>query len=144
MTNKEFAIILTAGTFDLLHIGHINILREAKKLGYYLIVALSTNELVKSHKGHYPVLSYKQRAEALRAIKYVDEVVKQSKLIDIKQFKDLSADLFIIGDDWKNRNDVSGLTWLKKHKKVKFVPYTKELSTTKIKNKIVKTWKVKQ
>ena len=99
--------------------------------------------LFRSHKGYQPILTYKQRKRTLEAVRYVDKIVPQTKLIDINQFKELGADLFVIGDDWKNRTDVEGLNWLKKNKKVKFIPYTKELSTTKIKNKIVKEWKLK-
>jgi glycerol-3-phosphate cytidylyltransferase len=136
-------IVLTCGSFDLIHIGHINLLKRAKQLGDCLIVGLSVDSLIKSHKGYQPILTYKQRKQALKAIRYVDKVVPQTKLIDINQFKELGADLFVIGDDWKNRTDVEGLNWLNKNKKVKFIPYTKELSTTKIKNKIVKEWKLK-
>jgi glycerol-3-phosphate cytidylyltransferase len=136
-------IVLTNGSFDLLHIGHINLLKRAKQLGDCLIVGLSIDSLIKAHKGYLPVLTYKQRKLALKAIRYVDKVVPQTKLIDIKQFKELGADLFVIGDDWKNRTDIEGLNWLKKNKKVKFIPYTEELNTTKIKNKIVKEWKLK-
>ena len=141
MTKKK--IVLTCGSFDLLHIGHINLLKRAKQLGDCLIVGLSIDSLIKAHKEYSPILTYKQRKLALEAIRYVDKVVPQTKLIDINQFKELSADLFVIGDDWKNRTDIEGLNWLKKNKKVKFIPYTKELSTTKIKNKIVKEWKLK-
>jgi glycerol-3-phosphate cytidylyltransferase len=136
-------IIITAGSFDLCHAGHINILKKAKRLGNYLIVCLSTDKLIKEHKEFFPILTYEQRKKVLEAIKYVDKVVPQTKLIDIKQFKELKADIFVIGNDWKNRNDVDGLVWLIKNKKVRFIPYTKELSTTKIKNKIVKEWKLK-
>ena len=136
-------VVLTCGSFDLIHIGHINLLKRAKQLGSQLIVGLSVDSLIKAHKGYLPVLTYKQREQALKAIRYVDKVVPQTKLIDINQFKELDADLFVIGDDWKNRTDIEGLNWLKKNKKVKFIPYTKELSTTKIKNKIAKEWKLK-
>lgn len=136
-------IIFTAGSFDLLHEGHINILKRARELGDYLIVSLSTNNLIIVHKGYHPILSYKQRAAVLKELKCVDKVVPQIKLVDIKQFQKLKADIFVIGDDWKNRTDVPGLNWLKKNNKVVFIPYTKELSTTKIKNKIVKEWKLK-
>lgn len=136
-------IVFTAGSFDLCHTGHINILKKARKLGDFLIVGLSIDSLIKEHKEFFPILTYEQRKKVLEAIKYVDKIVPQIKLIDIKQFKELKADVFVIGDDWKNRTDVEGLNWLIKNKKVKFIPYTKELSTTKIKNKIVKEWKLK-
>ena len=136
-------IVYTTGVFDLLHPGHINILKRAKKLGDCLIVGLATDELAKKYKGSYPILSYKQRLTVLSSIKYIDKIVKQSALITEKQFKALKADLYVKGTDWKNRTDIPELNWLKKNKKVKFIPYTKELSTTKIKNKIVKEWKLK-
>lgn len=139
MTKKT--VVLTAGTFDLLHIGHINILKQAKNLGDDLIVAVSTNKLVKEHKGYGPILNLRQRTAVLKTIKYVDKVVKQEELISLKQFKELNADLFVVGDDWKDRKDIEGLNWLRKNKKVIFIPYTKELSSTKIKNKIYKEWK---
>jgi len=140
---KKHSIVFTSGSFDMLHCGHINILKKAKKLGNKLIVGLSVDKLIKEHKKFFPILTYKQRKKVLEAIKYVDKVVPQTKLINIKQFKKLKADIFVIGDDWKNRTDIEGLNWLIKNKKVKFIPYTKELSTTKIKNKIVKEWKLK-
>ena len=136
-------IIYTTGVFDLLHPGHINILKQAKKLGDYLIVGLVNDELAKKYKGTYPILSYKQRLAVLKAIKYVDKVIKQSKLVTETQLAALKVDLYVKGTDWKNRTDIPELNWLKKNKKVKFIPYTKELSTTKIKNKIVKEWRLK-
>ena len=135
---KKNTIIFTAGSFDLLHIGHLNILQKAKSLGTTLIVAVSTNKLIKQHKGCNPILNWKQRATLIKALKCVDKVVKQSKLIDICQFQTLGADLFVIGDDWIDRTDIEGLNWLKHQNKVYFIPYTKSLSSTKIKEKIIK------
>lgn len=136
MTKKK--IVFTSGTFDLFHSGHLNILKKAKRLGSYLIVGVSTNKLVKTHKKINPIMNYRQRREVVRSVKYVDKVVKQSKLIDVEQIKRLKVDLYVIGDDWKNRNDIDGLNWLKKRNKVVFIPYTKSLSSTRIKNKIIK------
>ncbi len=133
------AIVYTGGTFDLLHSGHINIFKKAKQIGNHLIVAVSTNELVRSYKGIDPILNYKERSTIVRSIKYVDRVVKQTKIFDVEQFRDLGADVFIIGDDWKGKkNKPLGLKWLIEHDKVLFVPYTKRLSTTEIKRKIIK------
>ena len=133
------AIVYTGGTFDLLHRGHISIFKKAKEIGNYLIVAVSTNELIRSYKGYDPILNYRERCAIVRAIKYVDKVVKQTRLFDVKQFKDVGADVFIIGDDWMTRNNIpDGLKWLINHDKVLFVPYTRGLSTTHIKRKIIK------
>ena len=135
---KKIRIVFTTGTWDLLHSGHLNILKQAKKAGRYLIVGVSTNALIKKYKGIDPVMSYTQRKEIIESIRFVDEVVKQDNLLSIKQFKDLNIDLFILGDDWKNKKNIPGLTWLKKNNKIKFVPYTKALSSTSIKKKILK------
>jgi glycerol-3-phosphate cytidylyltransferase len=130
-------IVYTAGCFDLFHYGHLNILQQAKKLGDYLIVAVSSSKLMKE-KRKVEIIPFKQRVKLLQALKCVDQVVEEKKIFDIKQFKKLKADIFVIGDDWKNRTDIPNLTWLKKHKKIIFIPYTKSLSTSKIEQKIIK------
>lgn len=130
--------IMTAGSFDMLHFGHLNILREAKKLGDYLIVAVSTDALIKKHKGMRPIICYRDRVALIKELHCVDKVVKQEKLIDIEQIKKLNVDLYVIGSDWKNRKDNEGLNWLRKNKKIVFVPYTTRLSSSKIKKKIIK------
>lgn len=67
----------------------------------------------------------------------VDKVVKQEKLVDIEQFIRLKADLFVVGDDWRNRKDNPGINWLRDNNKIAFIPYTKRLSSSKIKEKII-------
>ena len=130
-------VILTAGTFDLFHTGHIRILKKAKSKGDMLIVAVSSDELVKSYKGTCPILNYGQRKEIISELKCVDKVVKQTKLVDINQFKRLKATYFVLGDDWKNRYDNEGINWLRDNKKIIWLPYTKNLSTSKIKKQII-------
>ncbi|MBN2421495.1 glycerol-3-phosphate cytidylyltransferase [Candidatus Woesearchaeota archaeon] len=125
--------VITYGTFDTLHHGHINILRRAKKLGDYLIVGLSTNKFNKiKHKKS--VYSYKQRKAILEGIKYVDLVIPENswnqKINDIKTHK---IDIFVMGGDWKGKFD-----FLKKYCKVVILPRTKGISTTSIKNKLKK------
>jgi glycerol-3-phosphate cytidylyltransferase len=130
--------VYTGGTFDLFHRGHIKLFKKAKSIGDYLIVSVSTNKLVRSYKAYDPILNYWERLAIVRSIKYVDKAIKQTKLFDVDQFKRLGADIFIIGDDWANRNDIpDGLRWLKKHNKALFVPYTTGLSSTYIKKKII-------
>jgi len=131
-------IIFTSGSWDLLHQGHILILQRAKALGDVLIVGVSTNALIKSYKGVNPVLNYTQRVSVIKELRCVNKVVKQSILIDIEQFKELKCDLFVIGDDWKGKEDsVPGLKWLKDNNYLYYLPYTKSLSTTYIKEKII-------
>jgi glycerol-3-phosphate cytidylyltransferase len=131
-------IIMTSGTFDLLHYGHLNILKKARAMGDYLIVGVSTDSLIKKHKQLKPIISYKERRALIIELKCVDRVVKQTKLVNIRQFKALKADLFVLGDDWKNRTDCKGINWLRDNNKIVFVPYTKHLSSSKIKEKIIR------
>jgi rfaE bifunctional protein nucleotidyltransferase chain/domain len=131
-------IIFTGGTFDLFHAGHLNVLKKSKKLGDYLIVAVSTNKLIKMYKGTNPILNYNQRVAIIKELKCVDKVVKQTNIFDVEQFKALKADVFVIGDDWKGKEDsVPGLKWLKDNNYLAYIPYTKGLSSSMIKEKII-------
>lgn len=121
--------VITYGTYDLLHVGHINLLRRAKELGDYLIVALSTDEFnAIKHKSAYHC--YEQRKIILEAIKYVDEVIPEcdweQKVADVKN---QNIDVFVMGDDWKGEFD-----FLKDFCEVVYLPRTDNISTTKIKN----------
>lgn len=123
--------IITYGTFDLLHIGHINILRRCKSMGDSLIVGLSTDEFNnKKNKSAY--FKYEQRKEILQSIKYVDKVIPEEnwdqKIEDIKKY---NIDIFVIGDDWKGKFD-----YLKEYCKVIYLPRTEGVSTSDIKNNL--------
>lgn len=121
--------VITYGTFDLLHYGHINILRRAKKLGDYLIVALSTDEF-NVQKGKRCYFSFGERKEMLEAVRYVDLVIPEKnwaqKINDVKEYK---IDIFVMGDDWKGKFD-----FLRDYCEVIYLPRTPEISTTKIKH----------
>jgi glycerol-3-phosphate cytidylyltransferase len=123
--------VITYGTFDLLHYGHINLLKRAKQLGDYLIVALSTDEFNKV-KGKVSYFSYEQRKLLLEAVRYVDEVIPEEnwdqKIDDILSYK---IDIFVMGDDWKGKFD-----FLKDYCEVVYLPRTPEISTSKIKSDI--------
>jgi len=120
--------VITYGTFDLIHHGHINILKRAKENGDYLIVGLSTDEF-NAIKGKAAYHSYEERKLILEAIKYVDEVIPESnwgqKVSDITNNK---ADLFVMGSDWEGKFDE-----LKDYCEVLYLPRTEGISTTKIK-----------
>ena len=122
--------VITYGTFDLLHYGHVNILRRAKELGDYLIVALSTDEFNWNMKQKKCYFTYEERKRLLEAIRYVDLVIPEEsweqKVSDVKEFK---VDTFVIGDDWKGKFD-----FLKEHCEVVYLPRTPEISSTQIKN----------
>lgn len=121
--------VITYGTYDLLHVGHINLLRRAKALGDYLIVALSTDEFNAVSKNKKAYYSYEDRKIILESIRYVDEVIPErcweQKIQDIIDHK---VDIFVMGDDWKGKFD-----FLKDYCEVVYLPRTEGISTTKIK-----------
>lgn len=124
--------VITYGTFDLLHYGHINLLKRAKELGDYLIVGLSSDEFnaVKNKKSYYP---YEQRKLILESIRYVDKVIPEhdwdQKVEDVKKY---NVDIFVMGDDWKGKFD-----FLKDYCEVIYLPRTVGISTTKVKKELL-------
>lgn len=122
--------VITYGTFDLLHYGHINLLKRAKALGDYLIVACSTDEFNFAAKNKKAYFNYEQRKSLLEAIRYVDLVIPEGswdqKKSDLKEYH---VDTFVIGDDWKGKFD-----YLKDLGcEVVYLPRTPEISSTLIK-----------
>ena len=126
--------VITYGTFDLLHYGHINLLRRAKQQGDYLIVALSTDEFNWNEKRKKCYFSYEQRKALLEAVRYVDLVIPEEnweqKSTDVKEFR---VDTFVMGDDWKGKFD-----FLEDYCEVVYLPRTPEISTTQIKQELRK------
>lgn len=120
--------VITYGTFDLLHVGHINLLRRARELGDYLIVVLSSDEFnaIKNKKAYY---SYEDRKKILESIRYVDEVLPEytweQKVDDVVNNQ---VDVFVMGNDWEGKFD-----FLKDYCEVVYLPRTEGISTTKIK-----------
>lgn len=124
--------VITYGTFDLLHWGHINLLKRAKDLGDYLIVAVSSDEFNKiKNKNSYH--SYENRKMILEAIRYVDEVIPEydweQKAKDIQEH---DVDVFVMGDDWRGKFDS-----LKSYCEVVYLPRTIGISTSKIKQELM-------
>ena len=121
--------VITYGTFDLLHYGHINLLQRAKALGDYLIVGLSTVEFYSVEKNKVTYFTYEERKRLLESIRYVDLVIPEEnweqKISDVQEYK---ADIFVIGDDWKGKFD-----FLKDYCEVVYLERTPEISTSKIK-----------
>ena len=130
--------IITYGTFDLLHYGHINLLKRAKEQGDYLIVALSSNEFneIKGKNCYFP---FEERKKLVQAIRYVDLVIPENsweqKIDDVKDYK---VDVFVMGDDWKGKFD-----HLNNYCEVVYLERTPAISTTKIKNELGLTDKKK-
>lgn len=121
--------IITYGTFDLLHYGHIALLKRAKQLGDYLIVGLSTDEF-NNKKGKKSYFSYDERKILLESIRYVDLVIPEENWEQkVQNVKDYNIDILVMGDDWKGKFDF--LT--REGCEVIYLPRTPEISTTQIK-----------
>jgi len=121
--------VITYGTYDLLHYGHINLLKRAKEMGEYLIVALSTDEFNWNGKAKKCYFSYAERKKLLESIRYVDLVIPEEsweqKISDIQLYQ---IDTFVMGDDWAGK-----FNFLKDYCEVVYLPRTPEISTTQIK-----------
>lgn len=124
--------VITYGTFDILHVGHINLLRRARALGDRLVVGLSTDEFnQRKHKSS--LLNYENRKVVLESIRWVDEVFPEStweqKADDIRRY---AACIFVMGDDWKGKFD-----FLSSQCEVRYLPRTENISSTEIKQSLV-------
>ncbi len=129
--------IITYGTFDLLHYGHINLLKRAKELGDYLVVALSTDEFNRKEKRKQCYFSYEQRKRLLEAIRYVDLVIPEEnweqKKTDIYEYH---INTFVIGNDWEGQFDFLKSEGIE----VIYLPRTPEISTTQMKDDLGNTY----
>jgi glycerol-3-phosphate cytidylyltransferase len=134
---KPYKVGYTAGVYDLFHIGHVNLLRNAKSMCEHLIVAVSTDELVK-YKHKAPIIPFEQRVEVIRACRYVDSAVPQENMNKLEALKKLKFDVMFVGDDWygtdkwqeiENQLAEEGIP-------VIYFPYTHSISSTMI-NKIL-------
>lgn len=128
----------TAGVFDLFHIGHLNLLKNAKGMCDKLIVGVSTDELV-LYKNKKPVIPFDERIEIVRNIKYVDGVVAQENMDKLEMCKKLKAEILIVGDDWYNTDKWNNYEeeFQKNGIKIVYFPYTKGTSSTLINNTLI-------
>lgn len=132
MIEKKYKIGYTQGTFDMFHIGHLNLLKHAKEYCDILIVGVNSDELVQQYKHKTPVINQDERAEILQAIRYVDNVVICHTLKKTKMHNWLHFDAIFIGDDWKGNE-----RWIETEKNLKavgadvvFLSYTQGVSST--------------
>ena len=140
MAEKKYKIGYTTGVFDMFHIGHLNILRRAKEQCEYLIVGVSTDEVVKSYKHKTPIIRFEERLAIVEAIKYVDCVVSQNDMDKVKAVKKHGADVVFVGSDWKGTP-----SWIRYEKEfakldctVVYLDYTDGISSTMLRDKIGK------
>lgn len=136
---KKYKIGYTTGVFDLFHIGHLNILKKSKEKCDYLIVGVSTDELVASYKNKIPVVPFEERIKIVESIKYVDKVVVQDSMDKFKAWEKYKFDVIFHGDDWKGSSMYSDIE--KKFASVGvdmiYFPYTQGTSSTILREKII-------
>lgn len=128
----------TQGTFDMFHIGHLNLIKHAKEKCDYLIVGVNTDELVKSYKQKTAIVPLEERMEIIDSIKYVDKVVSCDSLDKKTAYKKYNFNLLFIGDDWQGNP-----RWAETERemellgvKLVFLPYTKNTSSTVLREKL--------
>ena len=131
--------VYTVGTFDLVHVGHLDLLEYCKTLGDKFVVGVASDEVVGSYKRNVPVIPLEQRMRMLKALECVDEVVSYDTLEYVTNCKELDVDIFVIGEDWGDKaHNLAVEKYLKsKGKKIVQVSYNPMTSSTKIKQSVV-------
>jgi len=133
MTKK---IVYVQGSWDLFHVGHVNLLQKARKIAKKLIVGVNVDKSIKGHKGYYPVISFHDRVKILKACKYVDKVIKSDLTFNIRQLKRHKIEVIVLGSDWKGKYVIGQIRAEKEGIEIAYFPYTKKISSTIIKRKI--------
>ena len=135
---KKYKIGYTTGVFDMFHVGHLNILKKAKEQCDYLIVGVSTDELVKEYKHKAPIVPFNERKEIVEAIKYADKVVPQTSLDKSAAWEEYRFDALFHGDDWKGSSVYEDIEkkLIAVGVEVVYIPHTKGISSTMLANKI--------
>ncbi|EMN5545782.1 TPA: pantoate--beta-alanine ligase [Enterobacter cloacae] len=120
--------VITFGTYDVFHVGHINLIERASQLGDYVIVGVSSDALNFSKKNRYPVYKEEDRLKIISSLKFVNEVFLEESLeLKLEYIRKYNADLLVMGDDWEGRFD-----WVKNECEVIYLPRTPSISTTEI------------
>lgn len=135
---KKYKIGYTTGVFDMFHIGHLNILRRAKEQCEYLIVGVSTDEIVQTYKHKTPIIPFEQRVAIVEAIKYVDKVVPQTTMDKLQAWQNVKFNVMFHGSDWQNSElyDKYQKEFAKLGVDVVFLPHTDGISSTDIAKKL--------
>ena len=135
---KKYKVGYTTGVFDVFHIGHLNILKNAKEQCDYLIVGVSTDELAQSYKHKIPLVPFADRKAIVEAIKYVDRVVSQTSMDKFAAWEDLHFDALFHGDDWKGSDMYNEVEEKLSNVgcEVVFLPHTPGISSTELIQKL--------
>lgn len=138
MGKKKYKIGYTTGVFDLFHIGHLNILKRAKEQCEYLIVGISTDELVAEYKKKKPIIPFEERIAIVEAIRYVDKVVPQTTMDKLDAWRNLRYDVMFHGSDWKGSSLYTDYEKAFKEKGIDlvFLPHTDGVSSTELTKKL--------
>lgn len=134
---KKYEIGYTTGVYDLFHVGHLNILRKSKELCDFLIVGVTSDELV-SYKGKKAIISLEDRMEIVESIRYVDKVVVQDNMDKMEAWKKYKFNVVFVGDDWKGTEKWIRIEdmFKKINVDVVYFPYTKKVSSTSLRTQI--------
>lgn len=137
---NKYKIGYTTGVFDMFHIGHLNILRAAKDLCDYLIVGVSTDDVVEVYKHKKPIIPFEERIQIVQAIKYVDEAVPQTSMNKVDAWNQYHYDALFHGDDWKNSDMYNKIAIELENRNVDivFLPHTNGVSSTLLLEKLKK------
>lgn len=132
MSKKSIKVGFTSGVFDMFHIGHLNILRRAKERCDYLVVGVSTDELVQSYKNKTPIIPFNDRKEIVAACRYVDKVIPQQTMDKLDIWNDIHFDVMFHGDEWKgtelyNKYEVE---FAKLGTEICYLPHTEGISSS--------------
>lgn len=142
---KKYKVGYTTGVYDMFHIGHLNILKRAKEQCDYLIVGVSTDELVKDYKHKTPVIPYEERKAIVEAIRYVDKVVPQTSMNKLEAWNELHFNAIFHGDDWKGSSMYNDIEKALKDVgcEMVFLPHTDGTSSTMLTQTLQKMIKEK-
>lgn len=137
---KKYKIGFTDGVYDMFHVGHLNMIREAKKCCDYLIVGVHSDEIVEGYKNRKTVINENDRREIIEAIRYVDKAVINRTRDKLELFKEHNFDVVFIGDDWKGTERWNNFEKILAQigVAVEYIPYTKGISTTQIREELAK------
>ena len=132
MDMKKYKVGYTTGVFDMFHVGHLNILKRAKEQCEYLIVGVSTDDVVRNYKNKTPIIPFEERKQIVEAIRYVDKVVPQESMDKVAAWDKLHFDVMFHGSDWKNSDMYNKLEeeFSKLGVDLVFLPHTDGVSST--------------
>ena len=136
---KKYKTGYTAGVYDMFHVGHLKILRQAKEMCDFLVVGITTDELSLKKKNKLPVIPYEERVEIVEAIKYVDKVIPQEDSNKVLAHDIIDFDVIFVGDDWKGTEVWNNYEneFKKMGVDVVYFPYTKVTSSTMLREKLL-------